>query len=335
MTKPVARLTTPAQLVASVPEQLGYVPTESLVVLCLHEPRGRIGLLMRFDLPARQHELLLAKDIAARVRHAGATRIALVVFTDEPGQLARRSLAEVVRDRVGGLPVTDAVLVRQGRSWSYFCDRQTCCPREGTPVSAADETSALQLIRAERVFEGRPVLPSRAALEALVAPPTFLAAEAAAQRWVAADQALMEAVVQDGLAAVRTRSLARWRAVLSRWCQPPAVTTDEETAVLSASLEDIDVRDRVAAMSKRSGAPLRGLLEDLCRRTPAPYDAPVCTLLAWVSYAQGGGALANIALDRALASEPSYSLALILEEALLRQVPPAALREAMRGGRAA
>ena len=29
MTKPVARLTSPAQLVASLPEQLGYIPTES------------------------------------------------------------------------------------------------------------------------------------------------------------------------------------------------------------------------------------------------------------------------------------------------------------------
>ena len=336
MTKPVARLTSPAQLVASLPEQLGYIPTESVVALCLHEPRGRIGLIMRFDLPAEQHEQSLAKEVVARARHAGATRMALAVYTDEPGDLARRRLVELITDLLEDLPVTEAVLIRQGRFWSYSrCDKQSCCPVEGTSVDLADASSSIQLLRAERVLEGRTILPSRAAIEALVAPPVFLAADAAAQRWLAADQALAEAIAERGLEATRARSLQTWRAVLSRWGRPPASTTDEEAATLSASLDDVIIRDEVAGMSGRSGSPLLGLLEDLCRRTPPPYDAPVCTLFAWVSYLQGGGALTTIALERALATDPAYRLALLLDDALRGQVPPAALRRAMRPGRAA
>ena len=336
MTKPVARLTSPAQFVASLPEQLGYVPTESLVALCLHEPRGRIGLIMRFDLPAEQRETLLAKEVVARARHAGATRLALAIYTDEPGDLARLPLVELVTDLLEDVPVTEAILIRQGLFWSYFCcDNRSRCPIEGTPVGLADAASSVQLLRAERVLEGRTVLPSRAAIEALIAPPVFLTADAAAQRWLAADEALAEAIAERGLDATRTRSVETWRAVLSRWRRPPAVTTDEEVATLCASLEDVIVRDEVAGMSGQSAKPLLGLLEDLCRRTPPPYDAPVCTLLGWVSYVQGGGALTTIALDRALATDPAYRLALLLDDALRGQVPPAALRRPMQPGRAA
>jgi hypothetical protein len=75
---------------------------------------------------------------------------------------------------------------------------------------------------------------------------------------------------------------------------------------------------------------LRPVLLDLMRRTPAPYDAPVCTLFAWQSYCDGGGAEVTIALERALRSDPTYSLALLLVQVLDGQVPPATVREITR-----
>jgi hypothetical protein len=47
-----------------------------------------------------------------------------------------------------------------------------------------------------------------------------------------------------------------------------------------------------------------------------------------VSYIHGNGLVAMTALERALKSDPEYSLALLLEEALMRQVPPSRLRQA-------
>ena len=161
--KAVARLTTPAQMVASLPLWLGFVPTESLVVMCCHEPRGRLGLTMRMDLPDVADERALVEDVLARVEHEKASRVVLAVYTDEPDGTtrARSAMAQALRRGLGHLVVTELVLVRQGRFWSYLCDVPTCCPPEGTPVDAAAHESPLLLLKAEQALEGRALLPDR------------------------------------------------------------------------------------------------------------------------------------------------------------------------------
>jgi len=49
-------------------------------------------------------------------------------------------------------------------------------------------------------------------------------------------------------------------------------------------------------------------------------------LLAFTAWQSGEGALANIALDRALADIPGYSMALLLRDALAAGMPPSAAR---------
>jgi hypothetical protein len=73
------------------------------------------------------------------------------------------------------------------------------------------------------------------------------------------------------------------------------------------------------------------VLRAAVRRTPPPHDAPLCTALAWFSYADGDGTMANLALDRALGSDPDYSLGLLIEASLERQLPPDALVEVIEG----
>jgi hypothetical protein len=72
------------------------------------------------------------------------------------------------------------------------------------------------------------------------------------------------------------------------------------------------------------------LLTDLARRALPPVDVATLSVLGWVAYAQGCGVLAAIAVERALASDPSYRLARLLSDALDRQVPPERLRQASR-----
>jgi hypothetical protein len=103
----------------------------------------------------------------------------------------------------------------------------------------------------------------------------------------------------------------------------------EEAARLLLGLRDVLVRDEVATWSLDGDAGLRALLGDLCRMTPPPDDAPVCTLLAWVCYAAGDGATANVALDRALSSGPDYSMAVLLRQMLDAQVHAQQVRRAM------
>ena len=49
-------------------------------------------------------------------------------------------------------------------------------------------------------------------------------------------------------------------------------------------------------------------------------------LLAFVAWQSGDGALANVALDRALADDPRYSMALLLRQVIIAGAPPALAR---------
>ena len=49
-------------------------------------------------------------------------------------------------------------------------------------------------------------------------------------------------------------------------------------------------------------------------------------LLAFVAWQSGDGALANVALDRALADDPGYSMALLLRQVINAGAPPSLAR---------
>jgi hypothetical protein len=65
---------------------------------------------------------------------------------------------------------------------------------------------------------------------------------------------------------------------------------------------------------------------ECARRAPAPLDAAPATLLAVSAWLRGDGATANIALERALASDPAYGLAQLLSQALAACLSPQDLR---------
>jgi hypothetical protein len=334
--KPVVRMTTPAQLVAALPVQLGYTPTESLVVVCCHEPRGRTGLTMRVDLPPSRHEDALVDQVVAIVRGQQATRVVMVIYTEAPDSelLPRAVLMESLVDAFDDLIVTEALLVRDGRFWSYVCEGP-CCPAEGTPVDEAEDSAEVQTLRLEQLARGESPLASREALEQSIAGPSFLAQQEASQRCDEASERYADAILEAGLDEARREAIAAWTQALEdsedpRWQLSPA-----QSAALSASLIDLVVRDSVAALWQPEQPALRRLLEQVARATPPPHDAPVCTTLAWVTYCDGGGSLTSIALERALRSDPEYSLALLLRHALTNALPPDFVRGVARRTRTA
>jgi hypothetical protein len=66
----------------------------------------------------------------------------------------------------------------------------------------------------------------------------------------------------------------------------------------------------------------RRLWTDVVRRAQPGYAAAPASLLAFTAWQGGDGALANIALERALADTPGYSMALLLGDALDAGAPP-------------
>lgn len=332
---PVARLRGPAELAAALPHLCGFVPTESLVLVSLHGPRQRVGLTLRADLPAPAHEEPLVADLVDRLIATGA-RAALVVLctgaADEGDDLPRARLVArlLARLRSAGVTSDDPLLVRDGRWASYVCRDPRCCPRSGTPLAKAADSRALSLVSAEATTRGVAVLPSRDQLVARLAapPPTDEVLDALSE----AGARRRSRTASGGRAQAGRVALSAWRRALAD--APPVVPTLRERAELVAGLDDVVVRDAVLTLLLDDDDALLWLLLTLAGQTPSPHDVQVCTLLGWTAHARGDGALANVALDRALTSDPGCTLALLARQALDGQVPPAELRSLTADSRA-
>jgi hypothetical protein len=321
----VLRLTSPGDIVASVPALCGFRPVESVVVLSLRGPRRRLGLTIRVDLPpvgARPDPVPgLADLLAERVQADGGQASALVVFSAHRRPELAEAYAQACAGR--GATVDESLHVVDGRWTSYTC-RRSCCPAEGTPVPGPPE-----LLVAEHVLDGRAVLASRADLvRALAAPEGLLVAPAAAQLEAAGARWLQERQ-STGVAAARRRAVQRARALLDE-VDRGARLDGGACAEFTVALHDVAVRDELATWALDRSDGLLSLTEVAARHAVPPHDAPVCTLLAWVSYARGDGARANVALDRALSTDPGYSLAVLLRRALDGGVTPPEVRRILR-----
>ena len=78
----------------------------------------------------------------------------------------------------------------------------------------------------------------------------------------------------------------------------------EQLVRFGAALRRIKVRDAVWLGIDGRRIDGRPLWRELAQRLPEPFDAPALFLFAWASWRAGEGALARIAVDRALLSDP-------------------------------
>lgn len=337
---PVARIGSPGELALVIPELLGFRPAESLVVVALGEPRGRLGLIQRLDLPPDDRPLPppVADEIVARVVREGGTRVVVLIWTaqaDRGAELPRAAIVEALADAAlrADLDAPESILVRAGRWWCYTCTRG-CCPEEGTALTKAQAAESVSLVAAERALSGRVVFSSREDLArsiATVLPPLGRAVRA---------EALHEAAERCFTAAAadpvgwRREMLARYRTAMAELADPRSRLSEQDASDLVVAVSDVRLRDCVLIEALEHGPALQHLLETLCRHALPPFDAPVCALLAWLCHARGDGTLAAIAAERALDDDPIYSAAHLVLDALEAAVPPEVMRRSIAACRA-
>ncbi len=70
----------------------------------------------------------------------------------------------------------------------------------------------------------------------------------------------------------------------------------------------------------------RRLWIDVVRHAGEAYVPAPASLLAFIAWQTGEGALANIAIERALAADPDYSMAHLIGQAVSAGLPPSAAR---------
>lgn len=323
------RVDSVAGFLAVIPHLLGFHPSRSMVVIGLDARHGRVKLAFRYDLPDPP-DAARAREIADHaVGVLRKRRISTAIAAGYGAGTLVTPVAEVLRMAVrsAGITLRDLLRVADGRYWSYVCQDPGCCPPEGAAFDGVAHPAAAALTAA-----GMAARPDRASLAETLAPLTGPAADSMSQATERAlrragdliaaaprDADAMQPVIDAGRAAVRD-AIGTYRAA-------GQITDGDQVAWLAVTLADLRVRDDAwARMDPRHRAAHRRLWTDVVRRAAEPYVPAPASLLAFTAWQSGDGALANVAIERALAADPGYSMAHLLGQALDAGLPPSAAR---------
>lgn len=314
----------------------------------------------------------LARNLVAHACADGARQLVPVAYVDDDpteGEAATErvetALATVRTAADGFVDVGAAWLVGPTR---YHPREPDGTVGLGRPLVDLESTQ----VGAHMVLAGASVVPERRDLGRLPVPTASTRATAVRElrRWRAVVAAA--ASDGPEAAAWRDASVAAWRDEMRRCAaeQQRAAVRNRPTAWgrLGAGLEDVAVRDRVLltlvpgtwpAASAWGGDPqdaqtawaISAIVDpsvgvppdpDVCgpaaralRHVAAHHpegSTPALTLLGLLSWWEGSGAEARVWLDRALATDPTYRLALLLTEAVDAGMPPGWVRARRAAG---
>jgi len=314
----------PRALAAIVPHLLGFHPDHSLVIVAVSGPHGRVHSAFRFDLPDPPDPSEAAAIAGHTIAVLRGQRLTTAVALGYGPGTQVTPVADILRVVLpeAGIQLRDILRVHESRCWSYLCPDPTCCPPDGIPVGIGDHPAATALAMA-----GLPAAASRAVLASTIAPLRGPDAYAMREATVCAERAAAERLASHGQDALDDWHLTAVKAAIACYRTGEGDADPDELAILSVGLTSLRVRDDAWARMDPSfqEAHVR-LWTDLTRRAQPGYVAAPASLLAFTAWQGGEGALANLALDRALADDPGYSMAHLLRDALAAALPPSAAR---------
>lgn len=313
-------------LLAAIPAMLGFHPEESLVMVCVAGPRQRVGPVIRVDLGPTDHrsgdEPVGAADFRIYAQQY-ADQVALVCYTSAPGRPLLLDRVESAL-RADDADILDVLIVRRGHAYPAGPD-DTHSQRMPLP---GPEHPQVQLMTAASALQGRAILPDRAALRTSVAGPAGAADREALTTLKRAAGQVMGALGPDGppnqpgLRRLRDSTVERaLQHVGDTGTVPPRTA-----ALLALLVSDVRIRDHLIARAVReTHRPWLAMLLAVARATPDEDAAQICAVVALTAYAGGDGALAQVAIDRCLKTEPAHRLAHLMVEAMAAGMPPAAV----------
>jgi hypothetical protein len=328
---PQVRIGSPASLLAVIPALLGFEPGHSIVVVGTGPPGAQVRVTLRYDLPdpGRPRAAAALAGHAVSVLAAQGITAAVAVGYGADAQVS--PVAGSLREHAAeaGITMTELLRAEDGRYWSYVCTDPECCPVEGTPFDIAGHPAARALASA-----GGRVLADRDELAATLAAAGGPLGAAMRRTTAQARAQVARCVTRLDRAGMRV-SPSRLTAALGPLAVADAVrryrkgeeVSNERAAWLIVALREVRVRDDAwARMDPEHRAAHLRLWTHLTRLARPGYVAAPAALLAFCAWQDGNGALANVALDRALADNPRYSMAQLLRQALDSGAPPSLAR---------
>jgi hypothetical protein len=308
------------------------MPESSIVLLGTEQPEGTVKVTLRYDLPDPPDPRLAADIAEHALAVLGVEDLSAAIAIGYGPDALVRPLAVAFEDAIATSEpgLIDFLRVEGDRYWSYTCTDERCCPAAGTRFDPAEIPAALG--------EEVPVLASRAQVAASIAPVTGGAAESmqqATKRMEKHVNQVITRVLQSApLGAARNMIAAEGLAAVSDiigiYREGGHCADDDQVAWLTVALKDLRVRDDAwARMDPACRDAHRRLWTDVVRRAQPGHVAAPASLLAFTAWQCGDGAFANLALDRALADDPGYSMAVLLRQVISAGAPPSMARLSM------
>ncbi|MBQ0905476.1 DUF4192 domain-containing protein [Micromonospora sp. U21] len=312
-------ITSPADLITAVPYLLGFHPTDSLVLVGLTGPT--VAVASRTDLPNPADAVDWADEVMPqqlRMLHHADVTATIVIGYGHATQVTPAVDTVTSRLRAAGFDVFDALRVTDRRYFSYLCQNPICCPIDGMPFDPDRSDLALHAIVA-----GHTTLPDRQALIASIAPIDGPARAAVTRATFKARARRRALAAQGGRGTLIRAGEAIVRETFTRYANDQ-VLTDDELAWLTVLLPVTAIRD--AAWRATDSQPWHvALWSDITRRAQPDLAAPPASLLAFAAWRSGAGALASVAVDRALHANATYTLAQLIDRMLREGLSPSVL----------
>jgi hypothetical protein len=306
-------LTSPHDLLAAIPFLIGYHPENSLVLLALKD--DTVGMAMRVDMPtdiAPESYDLLASHFQREAADA-ALVVAYVDSQTDPEPVLINTSAALLR---AGISIKESLIVSDGRYRSMLCHDSECCPPLGSPIPDIDSSR----IAAEHVIAGHPMPYANVSglVQSIAALPSAMEESWQCEVqafWVESDSENLLDLQRDGATAVID--------LAGEYTQGRGAEDRELAARVIGRISDIQVRDfALGSHNDETADAYWQMWRDLLLIAPRGFVAPIASIFAALAYERGEGALAHKALDRALADDERYSLALLLRRVFTAGWPP-------------
>jgi hypothetical protein len=338
--RPTVRVRTTEDMLALIPFLLGFQPDTSLVLLAVDDRSGGIVTVARLDLPTAEQPLgpvHAALDLViAKLTTRGGISVVLAGYGPADRVEPTVSTASDAL-QAAGIPIRDALRVADGRFWRLRCaDPMTdpvACPPDGVAFEPATSPAA-----ATAVYAGLVALPDREALAATLAPVTGPARDGMVAATVTACAFLTELLdaartdtddpgdhpdaVLDTRIGRALQAAARTYLTQIQDRYRDGQPLDDAHAATMTVLLDLPSLWEFAARRTTAEAWQIAMWSDLVRRAEPPFTAPAATVLALCALQAGHGALASMAVDRALSADPRDRFARLLQRAIAAGIDP-------------
>lgn len=298
-------LTSPHDLLAAIPFLVGFKPEDSIVLMSIKD--DSIFMALRIDFPDSLDPEQIDTLISHLQRDDAEAAIAVYYIPESStdADLLIKTITDAIDERK--ILLRESLIVHADRWRSLICEDNECCPPEGSPLPALDNSR----IAAEQVALGKPVPfeninqlidsisslePDKELLDYINSIP-----EIDYERDSVPLQRQGAEAITDFIADFAADGLCRDKKLL---------------ALVLVRLLDLQVRDfALGSVSDDTSETYFSAWRWLLRVAPEGYVAPVATIFAAIAYERGDGAIAHRALDRAEIDNPEYAMT-----GLLRQV---------------